>query len=125
MSSVRFLTQVSRTARNARTFSSSAASRRDLVQELYLKELKSYKPPVAAKDAHVGSVKPFSPPPVPQPPSLPADLAADLAAYDAAEPTKADVEAIKSTGLSEEEVGRGADAFLSFLEEDVKHEAHH
>ncbi|KAF9228116.1 hypothetical protein BS17DRAFT_692671, partial [Gyrodon lividus] len=98
----------------------------DLIQDLYIKELKAYKAPVAAKDAHVGSVKIFSAPAVPKAPILPVDLAAELAAYDAAEPTKAEVEAVKTTGLSGEEVGRGADAFLSFLEADVKHaEAHH
>ncbi|KAF8550665.1 hypothetical protein OG21DRAFT_1419373, partial [Imleria badia] len=95
----------------------------DLVQDFYLRELKSYKPPVAAKDAHVGNVKVFTSPTTPKPPVLPADLAADLAEYDVAEPTKAEVEAVKPTG---EEVGGGAEAFLTFLEADVKPaEAHH
>lgn len=79
-----------------------------------------------AKDAHVGSVKVFTAPSAPKPPVLPADLAADLAAYDAAEPTKAEVEAVKPTGLSGEQVGGGAEAFLTFLEADVKPaEVHH
>ncbi|KAH0833943.1 ATP synthase complex subunit H-domain-containing protein [Lanmaoa asiatica] len=109
----------------ARAFSSSA-SRRDLIQDFYIRELKSYKPPVAAKDAHVGSVKIFTSPAVPKPPVLPADLAADLAAYDAAEPTKVEDEVVKPTGLSGEQVGGGAEAFLTFLEADVKPaEAHH
>ncbi|KIJ18124.1 hypothetical protein PAXINDRAFT_167399 [Paxillus involutus ATCC 200175] len=123
---MRFLAQVSRSARSARTFSSSAASRSDIIQDIYIRELKSYKPPVTAKDAHVGSVKILSSPAAPKPPVLPADLAAELAAYDAAEPTKAEVETVKKAGLSGEEAGRGADAFLSFLEADVQHaEAHH
>ncbi|KAH7882205.1 ATP synthase complex subunit H-domain-containing protein [Phlebopus sp. FC_14] len=123
MSSVRFLRQVSH---GARTFSSSAASRKDLVQDLYIKELKAYKPPVATKDAHVGAVKIFSAPAVPKPPVLPVDLAAELAAYDAAEPAKATEEVIKTSDISGEDAGRGADAFLSFLEADVKPaEAHH
>lgn len=68
----------------------------------------------------------FTSPATPNPPVLPSDLAADLTAYDAAEPTKADVEAIKPTGLSGEEAGGGAEAFLSFLEADVKPaEVHH
>ena len=68
----------------------------------------------------------FTSPAAPKPPVLPADLAADLAAYDTAEPTKADVEAVKPTGLSGEEGGVGAEAFLAFLEADVKPaEAHH
>lgn len=114
----------------------------DLVQEIYIRELKSYKPPVVvrvrpgsysrpltpsqAKDAHVGSVKVFASPASPNPPVLPANLAADLAAYDVAEPTKAEVETVKATDLSGEQVGGGAEAFLAFLEADVKPaEAHH
>ncbi|KAG9311106.1 ATP synthase complex subunit H-domain-containing protein [Chiua virens] len=125
MSSVRFFTQVSRSARGARAFSSSVC-RRDLVQDIYVKELKSYKAPVAAKDAFVGNVKVFTSPAAPKPPVLPADLASELATYDAAEPTKAEVEAIKSTGLPGEQVDGGAEAFLAFLEADVKPaEAHH
>jgi F-type H+-transporting ATPase subunit h len=57
---------------------------------------------------------------------LPADLAEQLTAYDAFEPTKADVEAVKSASLSQEEVSGGAEGFLAFLEADVKPaEAHH
>ena len=79
-----------------------------------------------AKDAHVGSVKVFTSPAAPKAPALPADLAADLASYNTSEPTKAEVEAVRSTGLSEEQAGEGAEAFLTFLEADVKPaEAHH
>ncbi|KAH9062630.1 ATP synthase complex subunit H-domain-containing protein [Lactarius deliciosus] len=53
-----------------------------LVQDLYLKELRIYKAPPAAKDAHVGAVKAFSVPTAPSVPTLP-DLATELAAYDA------------------------------------------
>lgn len=68
----------------------------------------------------------FTAPAAPKPPVLPADLAAELAAYDASEPTKAELEAVKPTGISGEEVGGGAEAFLTFLEADVKPaEAHH
>lgn len=68
----------------------------------------------------------FTAPTAPKPPVLPADLAAELAAYDTAEPTKAEVVAVKPTGLSGEQVGGGAEAFLAFLESDVKPaEAHH
>ena len=71
-------------------------------------------------------MKSFTSPAAPKPPVLPADLAADLAAYDVSEPTKAEVEAIKPAGISGEEVGGGTEAFLSFLEADVKPaEAHH
>lgn len=78
-----------------------------------------------AKDAHVGNVKVFTSPATPKAPVLPADLATELATYDAAEPTKSEVD-VKPTGLAGEEVGGGAEAFLSFLEADVKPaEAHH
>lgn len=93
------------------------------MQDLYIKELKAYKPAPVAKDAHLGAVKPFSPIQPPKPPTLPVDLAAELAAYDAAEPTKADGPA---TASSAGEFGQGAEAFLTFLEADVKPaEAHH
>ncbi|KIM65426.1 hypothetical protein SCLCIDRAFT_1212167 [Scleroderma citrinum Foug A] len=111
-------------ARSARTFSTSTASQRDVVQEFYIQGLKAYKPRPVPKDAHVGAVKPFSPPQPPQPPTLPADLAGELAAYDAAEPTKADEPVTRGSAV--EDVGQGAEAFLSFLEADVKPaEAHH
>lgn len=71
-------------------------------------------------------MKLFTAPPAPKPPVLPADLASELSAYDAAEPTKAEVEAVKPTDLSGEQVGGGAEGFLAFLEADVKPaEAHH
>ncbi|KAG1730604.1 ATP synthase complex subunit H-domain-containing protein [Suillus lakei] len=123
MSSMKFLRQA---ARSARTFSTTSIARKDLVQDLYVKELKAYKPPAAAKDAHVGVVKNFSLPAVPKPPTLPADLAAELTAYDATEPTKAEAEVTSSSAHAGEDVGKGADAFLGFLEADVKQaEVHH
>ncbi|THV02644.1 hypothetical protein K435DRAFT_716797 [Dendrothele bispora CBS 962.96] len=115
-----------RAAQNAtrtRFFSASATSRKDLVQDLYLKELKVYKPAPVAKDAHVGVVKNFSSPSAPKPPTLPSDMATELNAYDASEPTLASTDAAKAApteGVS------GADAFLEFLEQDLpKPEAHH
>ncbi|KII83684.1 hypothetical protein PLICRDRAFT_119204, partial [Plicaturopsis crispa FD-325 SS-3] len=110
----------------ARGFSSSTAARKDFIQDLYLKEIKSYKPAPAAKDAHVGVVKAYALPPAPQPPTLPSDLAAELSAYDAAEPTKADAAPVKAAGQEHAAAGAaGADAFLAFLEADVKAEVHH
>ncbi|KAL7278481.1 hypothetical protein ACG7TL_007480 [Trametes sanguinea] len=126
---------VARAASRSCAFSTSAVARKerktpdvvhnaDLVQELYLRELKSYKPPPQAQDAHVGVVKNFQQPPAPQPPTLPADLASELSAYDAAEPTFA---ASAKPAESEESSGpTGAESFLAFLEADEpKAEAHH
>ncbi|KAH8982237.1 hypothetical protein EDB92DRAFT_1819967 [Lactarius akahatsu] len=120
-----------------------SARSRNLVQDLYLKELRIYKaPPVVrtciypnpppapintraalqAKDAHVGAVKAFSVPIAPSVPTLP-DLATELAAYDSTEPTRAD-----ATDVSPVHGGpaAGAEAYLAFLEADeVQEEAHH
>ena len=76
-----------------------------------------------AQDAHVGVVKAYSIPPVPQPPTLPSDLASELSAYDASEPTVAEAPV---TASSTEQVTTGADTFLTFLEADLpKDEGHH
>ncbi|KAL8414044.1 hypothetical protein RB594_005323 [Gaeumannomyces avenae] len=66
----------------ARTFIAPTVSRRaDFVQELYLKELKAYKPvPVKESDAQ-GQVATFSVPKAPQSPEE-ADLAASLKEYE-------------------------------------------
>ncbi|KAF9017663.1 hypothetical protein BDZ89DRAFT_1094241 [Hymenopellis radicata] len=106
------LRQAARTCARA-LFSSTAAARKDIVQDLYLKELKAYKPTPATKDAHVGLVKTFSAPIAPQAPTLPSDLASELSAYDASEPTLAEVKA--ATTLSETDVAGGS----------PKPEAHH
>lgn len=72
------------------TSSSSAPSpsgattlaRADLVQDLYVKELKAYKAPPAAKDA-ASAVKKFSLPAAPAAPTpVTANLASDLEAYE-------------------------------------------
>jgi len=76
-----------------------------------------------AKDAHVGVVKTYAQPTSPLPPSVPSDLAAELSAYDTAEPTRA--ESVAASGEIKDFAG-GADAFLSFLEQDLpKPDAHH
>jgi len=50
----------STTSQSLRGLSTSSVIRKDLVKELYLRELKAYKPRPADKDAHVGAVKDFS-----------------------------------------------------------------
>ncbi|KAJ7657864.1 ATP synthase complex subunit H-domain-containing protein [Mycena polygramma] len=116
-----------RTVSCSRAFSSSAAARKDLVQELYLKEIKAYKPPPAAKDAHVGVVKAYSMPPVPKAPALPTDLASELSAYDSSEPAQATVAkaAPSSSDQHAELADGGAEAFLELCEADVPEEGHH
>ncbi|KAI9730815.1 MAG: hypothetical protein M1834_005533 [Cirrosporium novae-zelandiae] len=65
-----------------RTFIAPTAVRRaDLVQDLYLKELRNYKPaPVKPNDAE-GHVQKFSPPKTPVSPEE-SDIAKDLKAYE-------------------------------------------
>ncbi|KAF8626686.1 hypothetical protein AX15_004770 [Amanita polypyramis BW_CC] len=116
-------TNAARQASRVRNFSSSAISRKDIVQDLYLREIKAYKPAPVAKDAHVGVVKSYSLPPTPKAPILPTDLASELAVYEASEPTLAQRVVAQE---SPEEGAGGADEFLSFLEQDLpKREAHH
>ncbi|KAJ6615374.1 ATP synthase complex subunit H-domain-containing protein [Mycena sp. CBHHK59/15] len=114
---------VTRTVSSSRTFSSSAA-RKDLVQELYLKEIKAYKAPPAVKDAHVGVVKAYTMPPAPKAPALPTDLASELSAYDAAEPATVGGEKAKTSEHAELADG-GAEAFLELLEADIPKDVHH
>ncbi|KAI0697763.1 ATP synthase complex subunit H-domain-containing protein [Cytidiella melzeri] len=103
-------------------FSSSAVARKDFVQDLYIRELKAYKPAPAAKDAHLNAVKAYALPPKPQAPTLPSDLASELAAYDASEPTKAEVKA-EATPASH--TAEGPEAFLDMLEADVPEDKGH
>lgn len=89
----------------------------DLVQDMYLKELKAYKPqPVKPNDAE-GHVQKFS---VPKPPQSPeeADLQNDLSAYEQQVP---EVEGQSSSGSSSEAVQDWFDE--SVLEDEP--EAHH
>lgn len=106
-----------------RSLSTSSVSRKDFVQDLYLKELKAYKPAPAAKDAHLGTVKTYSAPSAPKPPTAPTDLASELAAYDAQEPDIAQPTASKHA-VEEGGVGGGANEFLSHLEADLPKEQH-
>ncbi|KAJ7583778.1 ATP synthase complex subunit H-domain-containing protein [Mycena floridula] len=116
--------QAAKAACNAsrfRSFSSTSVSRKDLVQDIYLREIKSYKAAPVAKDAHVGSVKAYTMPPVPKAPAVPADITSELSAYDASEPSKAEVQAAAAV----DETAGGADSFLEVLERDLPKEEHH
>ncbi|KAK8846797.1 hypothetical protein IAR55_005885 [Kwoniella newhampshirensis] len=106
-----------------RSFAVSAV-KMDLVQDLYINQLKAYKPAPKDQNAHVGAVRSFSAPNPPSAPSLPTDLASELAKFDAEEPTIGG-SAPKAAAASTEG-GESADEYLAFLEKDLpKHEAHH
>ncbi|KAF7291100.1 hypothetical protein MIND_01253100 [Mycena indigotica] len=111
---------VSRITTISRSFSSSVVARKDIVQDLYLKEIKLYKAPIAAKDAHVGVVKAYTLPPTPKAPALPTDLASELSEYDSSEPATSTADIKASAPISD----GGAEAFLEVLEADV-HDEHH
>ncbi|ORE11020.1 hypothetical protein BCV72DRAFT_130139 [Rhizopus microsporus var. microsporus] len=66
----------------ARSFSVAAVMKKDVLQDLFLKELKAYKPqPVATTDDNVA--KDLKLPPAPAVPEIEADISQQLAAYDA------------------------------------------
>ncbi|KAJ7717565.1 ATP synthase complex subunit H-domain-containing protein [Mycena metata] len=116
-----------RHASSSRAFSASVAARKDIVQDLYLKEIKAYKAPPVAKDAHVGVVKAYAMPPAPKAPALPTDLASELSAYDSSEPATAVAEKATPAAADHhaELAGGGAEAFLELLEADIPEEGHH
>ncbi|BGP20028.1 hypothetical protein JCM10213v2_008163 [Rhodosporidiobolus nylandii] len=107
-----------------RSFSTGAVVRKDFVQDLYLRELKAYKPTKVASQA--GATKSYSTPSAPKAPEVPtADaLAKELEAYDASSPS---VEAPKAAAAEvvDESEQLGADEYLRLCEEPVKVEAKH
>ncbi|KAH8915052.1 hypothetical protein BT69DRAFT_1357057 [Atractiella rhizophila] len=94
---------------SSRGFSSCSVRGKDFVQELYLKELKAYKPAVVAKDAHVGQVKQLHIPSAPPKPEIPtsASLSSALAEYEKDVPT-----ASLSEGESQGTYKSDAESFL-------------
>ncbi|KAG8852012.1 hypothetical protein FRB91_007107 [Serendipita sp. 411] len=102
----------------------------DLVQDLYLRELKSYKPIPAAKDAHVGAVREFKAPQAPETPTLPGDLASELSTYASSEPIL-DSKTAGAASKDGKDAAPPADnkltgpALLKFLEEDLPKDDHH
>ncbi|TAQ86242.1 hypothetical protein B7494_g5412 [Chlorociboria aeruginascens] len=96
-------------------FVPTAARSADLLQELYLRELKAYKPtPIKASDS-AGQVSVFQAPKAPQSPEE-TDIASELQAYEAS--------AVEVEGQSEAggEVEKEVDWFEDYVEEEeVKH----
>ncbi|KAH9824849.1 ATP synthase complex subunit H-domain-containing protein [Melampsora americana] len=91
-----------------RSFTSSSISMKDFVQELYLRELKSYKPSPSIMSTQ-NQVREFTMPPTPSAPVLPTsqDVAQELQSWDSASLTGVEIESSQS-----------ADEFLTFLERD-------
>ncbi|MBW0529263.1 hypothetical protein O181_068978 [Austropuccinia psidii MF-1] len=101
-----------------RGFASSSLANKDFVQELYLRELKSYKPSPQTIQAMQNQVRDFTMPSAPPPPVLPSapDLAQEFQAWDNASLVNNNVQAETSSQL--ESGGQTADEFLAFLERD-------
>nr|AIC33768.1 ATP synthase complex subunit h [Puccinia cf. psidii AE-2014] len=111
----------------ARFFQPSDRERRssikDFVQELYLRELKSYKPSPQTIQAMQNQVRDFTMPSAPPPPVLPSapDLAQEFQTWDNASLVNNNVQAETSSQLESGWVhflGQTADEFLAFLERD-------
>ena len=100
-----------------RAFTSSAA-RFNVIQDLYLREIKSVKlQPIAAKDAE-GSVKPWSAPAQPKLPELEAQGADALKAY-----SEQDVEVSKDAASAESSVENEEQDWLVL--EEIEDDHHH
>ncbi|GMK54630.1 hypothetical protein CspeluHIS016_0112160 [Cutaneotrichosporon spelunceum] len=113
---------VQRTPAFARSFSVSAA-RKDLVKDLYVNQLKSYKAPAKSADAHSSHVRSFAAPAAPTVPAVPSDLAGEMSKFDATEPTLGN-SAAPAQAASTETSG-SAQEFLEALEADLpKNEEH-
>ncbi|BGP27537.1 F-type H+-transporting ATPase subunith [Rhodotorula toruloides] len=109
----------------ARPFSATSAPSKDLIQDLYLRELRSYKPKPAASAQ--GATKSYSTPSAPKAPEVPdaKALASELAAYEASSPDVATTAPGVAAEATEDDATLGADDFLKLCEQDVKVEAKH
>ncbi|KAI1375675.1 ATP synthase complex subunit H-domain-containing protein [Hypoxylon crocopeplum] len=103
-----------------RGFIAPTVSRRaDFVQELYLKELKAYKPTPIKDSDSVGQVQTFSPPKAPKSPEE-ADLASSLKEYES---MAVDVEG--SEGATAGSAPAVVEDWLVIEEEEEEAGAHH
>merc|ERR1712137_183200 len=107
-----------------RSINSSSSAQKDFVQELYLRELKSYKPTPQSPQALQNQVRDFTMPSAPSAPAIPTaqDLAQELQTWDSASLVNNDS---KPAPVSEvEPSSQSADEFLAFLERDHPPVAH-
>ncbi|TVY52560.1 ATP synthase subunit H, mitochondrial [Lachnellula cervina] len=97
-----------------RTFITPTAARRDLIQDLYVRELKAYKVPVVKATDAEGSVQKFTAPAAPKSPEE-ADIANELKSYTAS--------AVEIEGQAEG--GAAASQEFDWFEEEPEEEPHH
>ncbi|KIW19799.1 hypothetical protein PV08_00374 [Exophiala spinifera] len=98
---------------------SSAARMPDLVQDLYLKELKAYKPPPQKASDAEGQVQKFTPPPTPNSPEE-TNLASEMQDYES---QAVEIEGQAAAGEAEE--GGEEDFFEDIEKIDEEDAAHH
>ncbi|TVY92552.1 ATP synthase subunit H, mitochondrial [Lachnellula willkommii] len=97
-----------------RTFITPTAARRDLIQDLYVRELKAYKVPAVKATDSEGSVQKFAAPAAPKSPEE-ADIANELKSYTES--------AVEIEGQAEG--GAPASQEFDWFEEEPEEEAHH
>ncbi|KAG9233529.1 putative ATP synthase subunit H, mitochondrial [Amylocarpus encephaloides] len=98
-----------------RTFITPTAVRQaDLVQDMYLKELKAYKAPAVKATDSEGQVQTFTAPKAPKSPEE-ADIASELKAYEAS--------AVEIEGQAEG--GAATNQEFEWFEEEPEEDAHH
>ncbi|GAA5828082.1 hypothetical protein JCM5353_003179 [Sporobolomyces roseus] len=110
-----------------RSFSVQQVARKDFIQELYVKELKAYKP--TSTPSAAGATKSYSTPSAPKAPEVPSadQLAKELSEYDnAVLSTDSSAPSSSASGASAEEAENlGADDYLKLVEADVAVEKKH
>lgn len=67
---------------SVRAMSVTSIRRADIIQDLYVKEVKAFKAPTLTAADAAGSVKPWAAPTAPSAPALEADVAAELSEYE-------------------------------------------
>ncbi|KIX03520.1 uncharacterized protein Z518_07073 [Rhinocladiella mackenziei CBS 650.93] len=95
---------------------SSVARMPDLIQDMYLKELRAYKPPPSKASDAEGHVQKFTPPATPKSPEE-ANLAKEMKEY---EDQVVEIEGQSATGETQAE-----EDFFENIEEDDDEPAHH
>jgi len=101
-----------------RTFVSSSSIKKDFVQELYLRELKSYKPSPQSLQSLQTQVRDFTMPAAPAAPAVPTaqDIAQEMQSWDSA--SLVNNQSSSSQATEVDVTGQSADEFLAFLERD-------
>ncbi|EXJ57622.1 F-type H+-transporting ATPase subunit H [Cladophialophora yegresii CBS 114405] len=102
-----------------RSFAAASISRADLIQDLYLKELRAYKPPPQKASDAEGQVQKFTPPAAPKSPEE-TNLASEMKEY---EEQSVEIEGTSQPGETQPEENFFED--LDAIDAEDKETAHH